>query len=185
MRLNRLHTAEDLTEAFHLWNEPIFRTMYARTGQRTVAEDLAQETFMKAWSKCQTFNPEKASLKTWLFSIAMNTMRDFFRSEKNRKIIELPEDLSDESDMRGDYRKSEEVTFVFRELRSFPQRDQELLTLRYVQGLSHLEISRILKMSETATKVAMHRALKKLRTRCNNRMKFAEEKLIATLSSSV
>ena len=109
----RLETAEDLEGAFHLWNVQIFRTIYARTGQRVIAEDITQETFLKAWKKRVMFDSEKATLKTWLFSIAMNTMRDFFRTEMNRKVVELPEEISDENDLPEKYRESEEVAFVF------------------------------------------------------------------------
>ena len=97
---NALETSEDLEDAFLAFNVQIFRTIYARTGQRVIAEDITQETFLKAWKKRETFNSEKASLKTWLFSIALNTMRDFFRGEKHRKTVELPEDLQGNDNLK-------------------------------------------------------------------------------------
>ena len=178
----RLETAEDLESAFHLWNTQIFRTIYARVGAKSIAEDITQESFLKAWKKRAMFDPEKASLRTWLFSIALNTMRDYFRLEKKRRTAELPENVPGEVDVHAALLDREDVMRVFREMRAFPAREQELLTLRYVTGLTIKEIGKILKMNESAVKVAIHRARKKLRNRCNEGS--GRQKTISTLVSS-
>ena len=160
-KLSRLETAEDLEQAFEEWNVQIFRYVYARVGKQEVAEDLTQETFLKAWKKRTLFNPEKSALRTWFFTIAINTMRDYFRGEKHRKTVELEDSIVDETDIEGEHSSKEGVELVFDFVRQLPQRDQELLTLRYVDGLIIREIGDILKMEYNATKVAIHRAVKK------------------------
>jgi len=61
--------------------KPIYNFTYRYAGNSQEAEDITQETFLKAWKNLKKFNPQK-SFKTWIFSIAKNSAIDFLRKKK-------------------------------------------------------------------------------------------------------
>src|SRR3989338_7870449 len=82
MRLQLLAQFEGVVQEYH---RDILNFLYRLVGNRTEAEDLAQEAFIKAYKKLETLQePEK--MKSWLFSIARNVTIDFFRRNKNHSI---------------------------------------------------------------------------------------------------
>ena len=165
MTTNSLQTAEDLTAAFEEWNELLYKYAFVRLRSKELSEDVIQEVFTKAWHKRELFDPEKSSLKNWLFVIATNTIRDHYRTRK--EYVELETDIESSEDIERQISQKDLVNFVFRYIRKLSERDQELLTLRYVQGFSAKEVAKIVGMKYSATKVAFHRAIKKLQELCN------------------
>jgi len=162
MSLESLRNAQELEQAFIAWNREIFRYVYARVSVREIAEDITQDVFIKVWNKRAYYDKKKGGLRTWIFTIAVNTLRDHFRSQKRRPTVEeLKEDTADEQEQYPD----KEVALVFSELKFLSEKDQNLLILRYVDGLSLEEIGDVMKMKYTAVKVAIHRAVQKLRKR--------------------
>jgi len=178
MALQKLKTAEDLENAFREWNELLFKYVFVRIGSGKIAEDITQESFLKAWEKRESFDPEKSSLKNWLFVITINTMRDYFRTQKKftNEILERvkegaqEEDIMSGEDVRADVEKKDTTDFVLRQMGQLSERDQELLSLRYVEDLDIAEVAQVLKMEYSATKVAIHRALKKLKEICRDKV---------------
>src|SRR5215203_2253474 len=68
---------------FEQYAPPIFNFTYRMAGQRDVAEDLTQETFVRAYKKVRTLRlNDDTQLSTWLFSIAKNVVRESFRSRR-------------------------------------------------------------------------------------------------------
>ena len=139
----------------------------ARVRVREIAEDIAQEVFIKAWEKRTQFNPTKGSLKNWIYAIALNAVRDHFRRNKHRATVELPEEISSDEDIASQTDTKSSAGFILEHMKALSEKEQELLTLRYMQELSIEEIAVVMKMKYSATKVALHRATKKLQDRCN------------------
>ncbi|MFH1444704.1 MAG: RNA polymerase sigma factor [Candidatus Peregrinibacteria bacterium] len=162
-----LNDSADLEAAFLAWNEQFFRYVFARTRQQAISEDIVQDVFTKAWEKRHTFCPQQASLRTWLFTIMVNTMRDHFRRQKRRGTDPLDDDIADDIDIVHDADTAVMSEFVLVRLRMLSEREQELLTLRYINALSIQEVCGITGMKESAVKVAIHRAIAKLRDMCN------------------
>jgi len=160
----------DIEAAFKKWGAHIYSFVYMRVQCREVAEDIVQEAFMKAWKSKDTFNAQKASLKTWLFQIAINCTYDHFR--KHRKpTVELKDELMDKSaniDKKASV--NSDIEYVFGKLKKLKDRDQELLILRYKNDLSVKDIAQVMDMEYEATKVALHRALNRLSKICDKQM---------------
>ncbi|MDA1060218.1 MAG: RNA polymerase sigma factor [bacterium] len=165
--MNQLKTASDLENAFNEWNNTLLRYTYARLGRKQIAEEIVQDAFVKAWRYRESFDPKKASLKSWLFIITINTLRDHFRKTKNKRESELHENFKDSTDIKGDYETDEKIDFVFKQIRHLNERDQNLIILHYREDLSIEEISSVMKMKYSATKTAIHRAMNKLKVICN------------------
>ncbi len=162
METNRLNTSQDLTNAFQEIGDQIYAYIYSRVGyQKEMAEDLAQEVFLKAWKNKKRFDSSKSSLKNWLYTIAHNLVIDYYRTKK--KHISFDENKGNANIPRDLDQKVEEQLIVKSLLQKLPDDKKELLILRYINNLSIKEVSKIIGKKYTATKVAIHRAIKKLR----------------------
>lgn len=159
--------APDIVEAFELFNGMIYRHILVRVGwKKQVAEDLTQDVFLKAWKYRQNFDQNKSSLKTWLYVITNNTIRDYFRTRKNPP-EQLPEYLASSFDLHRSQSDRQLYAFVLDKFGLLSESDQEILALRYIEDLPVKQISKITGKSYTATKVALHRAIKRLQEVCN------------------
>ena len=146
---------------------PLFRFIRSRIQNKELSEDLTQEVFIRAWRYKDSFDVKKSSLKNWLFVIAVNLLRDYYRKNK-LQIEELDENLSDETDIKKDAEQNNLIHYVFQKITELPERDQELVLLRYKLDLKMEDIAEIMKMELSAVKVAIHRAIKKLKSICND-----------------
>lgn len=170
MTPSTLNTAHDLEQAFLKWNKFIYSYIYLRVQNRETAEDLAQEVFMNAWRSRETFDPKKASLKSWFFTIAINKIRDHIQKKSNKptsNLDEIAEKTSDEKiNIPEQADQTEKINFVTKKLSNLSSRDREIIILKYQQDLSIKEISEIMDMEKATIRVTLHRALKKLQKFC-------------------
>jgi RNA polymerase sigma-70 factor, ECF subfamily len=131
--------------------------------QPEIAEDLTQESFLKAWQKRNTFNP-KQSLPTWLYSIARHTMIDAFR--KKREIldatIEQQESISGHNP-ESELAEQEKRDLVDKALDTLPEHYATVVYLYYHEEMGLQEIAQVLKKSVRATTSLLHRARAELR----------------------
>lgn len=86
--------SENLTIAFQQLRHGLFNYLYHKLGNRALAEDCLQDVFVKALASTQK-NNRPVKLKAWLYTIAKNTVIDFYRAK--RPALALPEDLSFDS----------------------------------------------------------------------------------------
>lgn len=129
------------------------------------AQELTQETFFKTYIKLDQHNRSK-KFSSWLFSIAVNQMRDFQRKQKWRLRIPfiVNENLSDyrtpENELIYEYHKNT----IFDLLNVLPKKKKQVLMLRYLGELSYQEIAEILNVSPTKVRNELFSAKKKLRS---------------------
>lgn len=125
-----------------------------------IAEDILQETWIKAIRKIDQFQPRKVRFSAWLFAIAKNECRQHWRKNKNVNFVdetEIPEVFVAEES--GD----EDKMFLEGVLKGLEEDEREILRLRYIADLSFKEIARVLSISVIAARVRVHRALGKAR----------------------
>lgn len=150
-------------EVFKKFNGQIYGYVYLRVSKnRAVAEDLTQEIFIKAWQNRDKFNAKISSIKTWLYTIAHNRVIDHWRKAKIDTLdIEVIEHgVNGNESTVEDELMSEHV---LNQLHKLDSSDQDLITWRYIQELEIEEISEIIGKNYNTTKVAIHRALQRLK----------------------
>ncbi|OBZ17617.1 RNA polymerase sigma factor [Bacillus sp. FJAT-26390] len=128
-----------------------------------VADDLTQQVFLKAIENIHTFK-ENASLFTWIFKIAQNTVKNEFRSLSRKK--EIPYDFVEyeSQSISLDFAKNVEIRIdIGAALKKLTELDQQIITLRFFVDCTLLEISKIVGMRESAVKNRLYRSLEKLR----------------------
>lgn len=142
----------------------IYNFFRYRMGDDALAEDLTSITFEKAWRARHQHRCDLAAFSTWLFAIAKNVAIDHFR----RRRVELPIDGLNEAPAPGDLEAETLRQLQFRRLSGLlaelPDRERELLALKYGSGLSNREIAGLTGMSESNIGTILYRTLQRLRT---------------------
>ena len=129
------------------------------TGDRSAAEDLAAETFEKAFRTWRRFDPRRSSPRTWLCAIAHNLAVDWFRSEARRRKRE--ETYMREVDVVGEF--GDGLPGPLEEaLHELSPGEREVVALRVLLDLDGPSAARILGISQTACSTRLSRALKRL-----------------------
>lgn len=121
---------------------------------------------MKAWLYRNSYNSKKSSLKNWLFAIAINLLKDIYKNKRPDN-EELNEAISDDIDISKDNSENNLADYVFNKMLNLSEKEQNILNLRYKSDLKIEEIAIIMKMSNSAVKVSIHRTIKKLQDYCN------------------
>ena len=133
------------------------------------ANDLVQETFIKAWNSLDTFRGE-AHISTWLYRIAINETLAFL---KKRQIETIPID-SDEYDIAGTiesdaYFCGDSTDILFRRaIETLPEKQRLVFNMKYFDEMKYEDISEIMNTSVGALKASYHHAYQKIKTQLEN-----------------
>ncbi len=133
----------------------------ARIRNKAEAEDLHSEVFEKILRKIDGFDPSKASLNTWIFTITRNTVIDHYR--RSKPCEELDENLSDHIELDENLLNSETLGELAAALRKLPQQMMDIIVLRYYDGKPLTEIAQIMNLSYGAVKLRHQNAVLMLR----------------------
>ena len=164
-------TPDQLTGEFETFQGELKSFLLRMTASVQDAEDLVQETYLKARSKIDTFRGE-SSLKTWVFSIASNLARDLLRSKKrwpetvtdicreealgNQQFFEEAMQIRQTSP-QGNFEIREHIAFCFTCIsKSLPLEGHLVILLKEVYSFKLKEISQVLQMSEAMVKYHLH-----------------------------
>jgi RNA polymerase sigma-70 factor (ECF subfamily) len=146
---------------------PRVKAMLMRQGcEVQLAEDIAQETLLTVWRKAALYKAGKGSVATWVFTIARNLRIDRLRRETVFQALDdgRVEEVSEEA-RPDDALASEQVQARVRGLLAgLPPEQVEVVTLAYIDGLSHSEIAGKLGLPMGTVKSRMRLAYQKLRT---------------------
>jgi len=136
-----------------------------------IAEEILQETFLKAWKNLQDFDP-KQKFSTWIFTIARRETISNFRKFSSRgedKKVELDEslfeNLGDKISLESDLDLKLEARNVQRVLQLLPVKFREILILFFLEEKSHREISDILQIPTGSVGARISRAKKQFATK--------------------
>lgn len=146
--------------------DAIFRYVYFRVGNSADAEDLTEDVFVSAWENLSTFKPEgPKSFISWLYRIAHNRVIDHYRKRQPQSWSS--EQLAlEESRLPGVEEAAHlnhDTTRLAKAISQLEETEQEVIILRFIEGLSHTEVSKIIEKSEGASRVIQHRALTNLK----------------------
>jgi RNA polymerase sigma-70 factor (ECF subfamily) len=146
----------------------IYSFAHRRTWNREAAEDVTAATFERAYRHLDRFDPTGAGFGPWLFRIAANELVDHYRREgrsSTRRGQRALRVLADEATLDDHDRleREEEVDQMLEALTTLRPRYQQVLTLRYLGGLSPDDSAKAMGCSKPVLAVTLHRALAALR----------------------
>ncbi|HVJ06883.1 MAG TPA: sigma-70 family RNA polymerase sigma factor [Acidisarcina sp.] len=159
------------------YRQPIIHFMFRMVRNQAVAEELAQETFLRVYRSRQTYRAE-ARFSTWLYRIATNLGVNHARDtkyERSAQTVYLDEtdpetgttpDLADKTpSVEQDLVREERMRAIRQHVMALPERQRSAVLMHKYQGLDYREIGEVLKLSESATKSLLFRAYQTLRER--------------------
>lgn len=131
-------------------------------GDRMEAEDVTQETFLRAWKALPTWEP-RAKFSTWLHRVALNLCYDLLRKRRELLPGELPEMTDPELNPHDRMLQTERVQAIETAIAALPERQAAALTLCALQGHSQAEAADIMETSEEALESLLARARRSLK----------------------
>ena len=149
------------------YQRPLFGFLGRMGLSQAHAEDLAQETFLRAWSHLSDFSPERAQFSTWLFTIAHNLACNFLQSAAQRREVfgQGPEEPAcAQPGPEQHLARGQDQARLQAALRQLPMAERSVLALVYVQELALADVARIEGDSLSAVKTRVHRAKQRLRS---------------------
>ena len=144
--------------------EPVFRLAYLFLGDPDDAEDITQETFLRAWKYLKRFDATRP-LRPWLLSIASNLASNRRRSA-GRYFAALTRAFRDEPasvTIEEDSSQQMQANDLWKAVQTLKLPDQQIVYLRYFLDLTVSETAEVLQVAEGTVKSRMSRALEKLR----------------------
>ena len=142
----------------------IYNFFRYRVANGTVAEDLTSITFEKAWRARLRYRRNLSSFSTWLFTIARNVAVDYFRQRKAEVPLEEITDCGDDQTPEAAAMRESESKRLSALLAGLPDRERELLALKYGSGLTNRAIAKVTGLSESNIGTILHRTITTLRT---------------------
>lgn len=131
------------------------------------AQELSAVTLEKAWRARKRYDPEKSALTTWLITIAKRTLIDYFRTQRPQRSIDHLEEIfepgSDEHNPEQQILQTEDRKKLRMLLYELPERERELVALKYGAGMTNREIAKLTELTESNIGTINHRVLNFLR----------------------
>jgi len=149
------------SELYTLYFDQIYRFVYYRVGRVAEAEDLTEQAFLKAWQAIGRYEDRGSSFPAWLYRIARNAIIDSHRTRKDAIPLEDLPPLAADEDLAPEevLAKQEEVKRLQTAIAQLSEEQQQVIILRFIEGVSHAEVAAIIGKSEGASRVVQHRAL--------------------------
>jgi len=152
---SRRGSREAFGELIRQFEGRVFNYLAQFTGNAHDAQDLTQDTFVKAWRGIGRFQ-SSGSFSAWIFIIARRTALNHFRSRRHESTSEPPEEI-DESTPARMFEESEERASLWALARKLKPAQYEVLWLRYGEGLSVQETARVMRTNPIRVRVLLHR----------------------------
>ncbi|OGN89494.1 MAG: hypothetical protein A2Z74_02480 [Chloroflexi bacterium RBG_13_46_9] len=159
-------TAELFGDLYQQYLPRVYQYVNYRVGNRSEVEELTSKIFEKALSKFGSYDSRKASFSTWIFSIAHNTVIDYYRerSRKNKLANEIGKNpMTPSTSVEEAMDRLEEIIKLRQCLLKLSQVEQELISLKYSGDMANREIAKITGYSESNVGTILCRAIRKLR----------------------
>lgn len=153
-------------QAFSMIVEAYSETLYWKIRRIVLshddANDILQNTFLKAWQAIDTFQA-KAKLSTWLYRIAVNEALDFLRRAKSRPVADNKSEGIATRLLADNYFDGDKAQAVLQEaVATLPDVQRTVFTLRYYDNMHYAEMSDVLNTTVGALKASYHIAVKKI-----------------------
>jgi RNA polymerase sigma-70 factor (ECF subfamily) len=155
-------SVKEIGDIYIKYKSSIYSYLYYQTGNKAIAEELCQEVFLKAFKALASFQG-KASIKTWLHSIAHNTYVTWYRREIKYEMIPLD---NKEVNLLRSYDHQPEIAIeklesnneIVKVLNSLKEEQRNVLILSELQELSYEEIGNTLNWTLSKVKSTLYRA---------------------------
>ena len=164
--MNREDKETIFLQAYDAYSDSLFRYCYFKLYDRDLAKDMVQETFMRTWQEIEK-GKQFGNIRAFLYTVAGNLIKDHWKRKKAVPIGQLENDNDEQNfdvaDESVDLYTEVEIGRSVKLFAKLGESDREVLHLRFVEGLTPKDISRVLGERENTVSVRLNRALERLR----------------------
>ncbi len=156
---------DQFAEKYQQFFPRVFAYVYGRVRNVHEAEDLVSEVFERAFLKMGSLRNDEA-FATWLFTIARTLVTSHARKRGRESIVDpdiLKSVVATSMSVENEVLVREEVAAVVECLKKFPQREQDIVSLKFDAELTNGQIAQVMGLSEANVRVILFRTLRKLR----------------------
>ncbi len=164
--------AYSVESLMHDYGNDVLRTAYAYVKDKYAAEDIFQETFIKAYKNLGEFR-EESGIKTWLIRITINTCKDFLKSAYNKRVVpmmEFEEDSLVADDSFEEVEVQDRNEMIKNTVMQLPETYREVVICVYYNELSVADTAKQLGIAEGTVKSRLARAREQLKTKLEGRL---------------
>lgn len=154
-----------MEEIYKKYSKLVYKYLYGLSKERTIAEDLTQETFYRAIKGINKFNNE-CKVNTWLYKIAKNVWIDYLK--KKKLDMPLEEELILENSFEVDLEYKNNLVNLYKAIHKLDENTREVFYLRINSELSFKEIGDILNRTEEWARIVFYRGKIKLKENMDN-----------------
>ena len=174
-QLMKLLTAKDkmaLKELYRRYEMQVFNFLVRYTGNKGIAQELIQDTFIRLWFAAHTFDAKKGNFKAWLYTIALNLARNEMSKKEYTYQFLAPEEVHNYKQVEDDpqtkgpdavWEQKEMQTSVANALGQLQSHLREVIVMKNYQHLKFKEIARVTNTPESTLKARYHKAISELK----------------------
>jgi len=156
---------EAFSELYELYVRKIYRYILFRVGDPHIAEDLTENVFYKALKSIDEFKFKKVPFSSWLFTIAGNILKNYYRHKAVEKkyLSGIDKDLQVSNiDVQLIFEKELDKQDLINAINRLNTEQRQVIIFKFISGLKNKEVSKIMKKSLGAVKALQYRALRNL-----------------------
>jgi RNA polymerase sigma-70 factor, ECF subfamily len=156
---------EAFGQLYDRYFDTVYRFIYFRVNDRTLAEDFTSETFLRALRRISTISYQGRDIGAWFITIARNIILDHVKSARNRLEVTTGETIEGDDLAQSTESAVLEVLTserLMQAVRQLGDEQRECVMLRFIQGLSVAETAQVMGKNDGAIKALQHRAVRKL-----------------------
>lgn len=143
----------------------IYNFFRYRVGPGPEAEDLTAETFHRAWEARRRYRRDLSAFSTWLFTIAQRLAIDHYRARRDHAPLEAAENIPGGPTPEDLAAQRSDADRLSKLLTTLPERERELVALKYGAEMTNRAIARVSGLSESNVGTILHRVILDLRAR--------------------
>ena len=155
--------AEAFGVLYEQYADVVFRYVYSHLDNRSDAEDLTEEIFLRAWRALPKYDERGLPFTAFLFRVARNSLIDFYRQHKTVQSIDDIEIQSHEVGPEETVESKIENNHLKKTISGLREDYRNVLIFRFLSGLSPEETAQVMQRSVGAVRVLQHRALSALK----------------------
>jgi RNA polymerase sigma-70 factor, ECF subfamily len=156
--------AEAFGDLYERYLDAIYHYVFYRVNGRHEAEELTHSIFLRAWQALDSNPPQEVSFRLWLYRIAHNAVVDHYRTRQEQVGLEAAAHVADPIEgPEASVARQERANALKQAMKQLTDDHQEVLTCRFIVGLSHAETAVVMTRTEEAIRALQYRAIGSLR----------------------